>query len=87
MALFVVIALRHSRDQAMTVSEAMSLQAIASSAALHQRIDDLREVGMICVIYKGVDRRTKYLIPTEKGDHYLSMMGDFLRAHSRHLDE
>ena len=87
MALFVVIALKHAHDQTMTVSDAMALQDIASSAALHQRIDDLREAGMICVIYKGSDRRTKYLKPTEKGDKYLCMMGDFLRAHSSHLDE
>jgi len=87
MALFVVIALKHAHDQTMTVSDAMALQDIASSAALHHRIDDLREAGMICVIYRGVDRRTKYLKPTEKGDRYLSMMGDFLRAHSNHLDE
>jgi len=80
MVLFVAIALKHSSGQAMTVSETMALQNIASSAALHQRIDDLREAGMICVIFKGLDRRTKYLIPTDKGNRYLEYMGQLLRS-------
>jgi DNA-binding MarR family transcriptional regulator len=80
MALFVVLATKHAEGQAMTVSGTMALQHLASSAALHQRIDDLREAGMICVVYKGDDRRTKYLVPTDKGDRYLKLMGDLLRA-------
>lgn len=80
MVLFETIALKHSSDNAMTVSETMSLQNIASSASLHQRIDDLREAGMICVVFKGVDRRTKYLIPTDKGERYLEFMGQLLRS-------
>ena len=80
MALFLELAAKHALGQDMTVSGAMALQHLASSAALHQRIDDLREAGMICVVYKGVDRRTKYLVPTDKGDRYLKLMGDLLRA-------
>jgi DNA-binding MarR family transcriptional regulator len=80
MALFVVLALKQEQGQPMTVSDTMALQDLASSAALHQRIDDLREAGMICVVYKGTDRRTKYLVPTEKGDHYLKLMGELLRG-------
>ena len=80
MALFVAIALKHASGQAMTVSETMSLQNMASSAALHKRIDDLREAGMIFAIFKGEDRRTKYLIPTDKGYRYLELMGQLLCA-------
>lgn len=79
-ALFVVIATKHADGQAMTVSQAMGLPDMASSAALHKRIDDLREAGMICVVFKGSDRRTKYLVPTDKGNRYLQLMGDLLRA-------
>lgn len=80
MALFVVLAMKHADGQDMTVSDTMALQHLASSAAIHQRINDLREAGMICVVYKGTDRRTKYLVPTDKGDRYLKLMGDLLRA-------
>jgi DNA-binding MarR family transcriptional regulator len=80
MALFVAIALKDASGEAMTVSETMSLQNIGSSAALHKRIDDLREAGMICVIFKGENRRTKYLIPTDKGGRYLEFMGQLLCA-------
>jgi hypothetical protein len=35
---------------------------------------------MIGVVFRGKDRRTKYLVPTEKGERYLQMMGELLRA-------
>lgn len=78
LALFELIVVKHAQDQAMTVSEAMGLQHMASSAALHKRIDDLREAGMIDVIFKGRNRRTKYLVPSAKGDRYISFMGQLL---------
>jgi DNA-binding MarR family transcriptional regulator len=80
MVLFVVIATKHAEGQAMTVSQTMGLPGMASSAALHKRIDDLREAGMICVVFKGSDRRTKYLAPTDKGNRYLQLMGELLCA-------
>jgi DNA-binding MarR family transcriptional regulator len=80
MALFAIIALKHAAGQAMTVSEAMALRTLASSAALHNRIDDLREAGMICVTYKGHNRRSKFLIPTEKGMRYLQRMGQLMQS-------
>jgi DNA-binding MarR family transcriptional regulator len=84
LALFVVIALKHDQNQSLTVSDAMALQDLASSAALHKRIDDLREAGMIDLVFKGENRRTKYLIPTEKGNRYLKLMGQLLRTALRH---
>lgn len=85
MALFVLLAMKHAEGQAMSVSQTMALPGIASSAALHKRIDDLREAGMICVMFKGSDRRTKYLVPTEKANRYLSLMGDLLKADAQLL--
>jgi DNA-binding MarR family transcriptional regulator len=84
LALFVVIARKHAQGHPMTVSEAMGLQKMASSAALHKRIDDLREAGMICLIFKHTDRRTKYLVPSDKGEKYLKLMGQLLRLTYRH---
>lgn len=84
LAFFVVIALKHEQHQALTVSAAMALRKIASSAALHKRIDDLREAGMIHLEFKAKDRRTKYLVPTDKGNRYLKLMGQLLRIAARH---
>lgn len=83
MALFLTLAHHAEQGKPMTVSAAMSLQHIASSAALHKRIDDLREAGMIGVVFKGTDRRTKYLVPTDKGDRYLTLMGTLLQSAMR----
>lgn len=80
MVLFEIIALKHAQGNPMTISEAMSLQQIASSAALHVRIDNLREAGMIQVIFKNGQRRTKHLVPSEKGELYLQHMGELLQS-------
>lgn len=61
----------------------MALNHMASSAALHKRIDDLREAGMVCITYKGENRRTKFLSPTDKGERYLEFMGQLLRTASK----
>lgn len=53
-------------DERLTVTEAMSLVDLASSATLHRKIENLRKAGWITLEYKGEDRRTKYLEPTEK---------------------
>lgn len=80
LALFVVIALQHANGHALTISDAMSLKRMGSSATLHKRIDDLREANMICVTFKNKNRRTKYLSPSEKGDRYLKFMGQLIRT-------
>ena len=84
LALFAMVAITHARDESMTVSQAMALPNMASSAAIHKRIDDLREAGMINLVFKENDRRTKYLILTEKGNRYLKFMGQLLRHASKH---
>lgn len=76
LAVFEIIAIRHAADQSMTISEAMALTRIASSATLHKRINDLREMGMIDIIFKGKNRRSKFLIPSIKGEAYLAFMGE-----------
>lgn len=83
--LFMQLATQHAKGQAMTVSEAIFQPDMASSSVLHKRIDDLREAGMICVMYKNKNRRTKFLVPTDKGNQYLQLMGDLLRAAPRQL--
>jgi DNA-binding MarR family transcriptional regulator len=83
LALFVMVALKHDMHQSLTVSDAMALQDLASSAALHKRIDDLRAAGMINLVFKENDKRTKYLVPSETGNRYLKFMGQLLRTSSK----
>ena len=53
-------------DDRLTVTEAMSMTDIASSATIHRKLENLRVAGWITFDYVGKDRRTKYLTPTEK---------------------
>jgi DNA-binding MarR family transcriptional regulator len=53
-------------DDRLTVTEAMSLADLASSATLHRKIDNLRKAGWITLEHVEGNRRTKYLEPTEK---------------------
>ena len=47
------IALRHADNKPLTVTEAMTMGAIASPATLHRKIDDLREAGLIEQVFEG----------------------------------
>lgn len=80
MALFEIVALKHAQGQTMTISQAMALRHMASSSTLHVRIDDLREAGMIQVMHKESRKRSKYLIPSKKGEQYLQLIGELLRV-------
>ncbi|CAB4122727.1 hypothetical protein UFOVP33_43 [uncultured Caudovirales phage] len=55
-----------TRNDPLTVSEAMGMADIGSPATLHRKLDDLREAGLIEQIQIDGNRRTKYVIPTKK---------------------
>jgi DNA-binding MarR family transcriptional regulator len=69
------IAVAHTQGKPLTVTDAMSLSAIASPATLHRKIDALREAGLIDQIFEGTNRRTKYLAPTKAAAKYFDSMG------------
>ena len=62
----------------LTVTEAMSLAAVASPATIHRKLDVLREIGMIDTFFEGKNRRTKYLCPTPQAEKYFSQVGDVM---------
>jgi DNA-binding MarR family transcriptional regulator len=70
------IAIQHLDEKPLTVSQAMKLDAIASPATLHRKIDELREAGLIDLTFEGKNRRTKYLIPTKAAHSYFEKMSD-----------
>lgn len=70
-----VIAVNHSNGKALTVTEAMALNSLASPATLHRKLDALLEVGLIEQVFEGKNRRTKYLVPTKLADKHFSCIG------------
>lgn len=69
------IGVAHSNGEALTVTDAMSLRAIASPATMHRKLNDLLEAGLIEQAYEGKNRRTKYLHLTNKANTYFANMG------------
>lgn len=68
-----------ARHEALTVTECMELQELASPATLHRKLDDLREAGLIFQQYEGNNRRTKYLYPTQKALNHFSKLSEAMR--------
>jgi Fe2+ or Zn2+ uptake regulation protein len=74
-----VIFVRFAEQKALTVTEAMSLNNIASPATIHRKLDQLRELGMIDTVFEGKNRRTKYLVPTQAAHAYFDQIGQAMR--------
>lgn len=77
-ALFEAILLRWSQGNAMTVREAIGRAELGSPATLHKRLVRLRQADLITVEHTEGDRRSKLLIPTDKGLDYVSRFGSQL---------
>jgi Fe2+ or Zn2+ uptake regulation protein len=74
-----VVSLRHADAKPLTVTDAMQLQYIASPATLHRKLSTLLELGYIQFVFEGNNRRTKYIYPTAKTDHYFDDLGKVLQ--------
>ncbi len=64
------IAIRFFQESALTVTQAMALESIASPATLHRKISELIEAGWIKIAFFGANKRTKYLVPTAQMNHH-----------------
>ena len=73
-----LIALRHAQGNALTVTDAMAMSAVASPATIHRKLDALREAGLIDQTFEGKNRRTKYLVPTAVADAYFAKLGQVM---------
>ena len=71
-----VISIEQSQGNPLTVTDAMALQHIASPATIQRKIDQLRELGMIDTVFEGKNRRTKYLVPTQKAHDFFEKLGE-----------
>jgi hypothetical protein len=74
-ALFESVMLSWFEGKALTVRETIGQSALGSPATLHKRLQRL--IGQNLVISKrfGKDRRTKFVLPTDKGLAYLDWLG------------
>jgi len=70
-----VIAVHHAQEKPLTVTDAMALKSIASPATIHRKLDQLREFGMIDMVFEGKNRRTKFLVPTQAAHNYFEQVG------------
>ena len=69
------IAVRQHEGHTLTVTEAMALASIASPATLHRKLDALLDSGMIEHHFEGDNRRTKYVVCTDKAMKYFERAG------------
>ena len=72
------IAVADFQDQPLTISQIMAMTHLASPGTIHRRVESLRQKGLIELIYKDGNRRTKYIVPTEAANAYFEKMGDLL---------
>lgn len=63
----------------LSVTEAMSCKDIASPATIHRKLDLLLERGLIRHEYRDDNRRTKYLLPTNKARTYYDFLCESMR--------
>ncbi len=68
----------HQSGNALTVTQVMQLDTIASAATIHRKLDDLRESGLIQNTHQGSNRRTKYLTPTKLSLRYFEKVGKLM---------
>ena len=72
------IAIAHSEGTALTVTDAMALNAIASPATMHRKLTNLLDAKLIEQVFEGKNRRTKYLVPTAQASKYFEQLGKAL---------
>ncbi|MEN9619486.1 MAG: hypothetical protein RL406_1723 [Pseudomonadota bacterium] len=72
------IAVADFQGQPLTISQIMAMTHLASPGTIHRRVESLRQKGLIDLIYKDGNRRTKYIVPTDVANAYFEKMGDLL---------
>jgi DNA-binding MarR family transcriptional regulator len=75
-ALFEEVLLAWSKQAPLTVREIINIERLGSPATLHKRLTRLRAMDLVDATYRGNDRRTKYLSPTNKGLEFAKNLGE-----------
>jgi hypothetical protein len=77
-ALFEAIMLGWAQNSALSVRQAIGIEKLGSPTTLHKRLSRLREMELITVAGNVGDRRTKFLVPSDRG---LKLADSFGRAY------
>lgn len=73
-----VIVQKDAQNTPITVTELMKLEHLASPATIHRKMGALVNNGYATLEYKGDNRRTKFLVPTQKSDDYFDQLGKLM---------
>jgi DNA-binding MarR family transcriptional regulator len=72
------IAVQHSNELTLTVTECMRIKSVASPATIHRKITELINDGWVYTLFEGEKRRTKYLAPTLKATKYFEKVSKLM---------
>ena len=70
-----IIAVKHAAGEPLTAMKATMLPATASQSTMHRKLTMLLNMGMVKMVHKDNNRRTKFIEPTEKAEDRFSKLG------------
>jgi DNA-binding MarR family transcriptional regulator len=70
-----IIAVKHDAGEPLTAMKATLLPATASQSTMHRKLTLLLNTGMVKMVHKDNNRRTKFIEPTEKAEDRFSKLG------------
>lgn len=70
-----IIAVKHHAGEPLTAMKATMLPATASQSTMHRKLTMLLNMGMVKMVHKDNNRRTKFIEPTEKAEDRFSRLG------------
>jgi DNA-binding MarR family transcriptional regulator len=80
-----IIAVKHDAGEPLTAMKATMLPATASQSTMHRKLTMLLNMGMVKMVHKDNNRRTKFIEPTEKAEARFCQlgqaMGNLLASH------
>lgn len=69
-----------ARGEAVTVLQAMRIDAGVSPTTVHRKLKSLRRQGMILLEESETDNRIKFVKPTPKAERHLAQLGQCVKA-------
>jgi DNA-binding MarR family transcriptional regulator len=70
-----IIAIKHHAGEPLTAMKATMLPATASQSTMHRKLTLLLNLGMVKMVHKDNNRRTKFVEPTEKAEAHFCKLG------------
>lgn len=70
-----IIAVKHAAGAPLTAMQATMLPATASQSTMHRKLTMLLNMGMVKMVHKDNNRRTKFIEPTAKAEDRFCKLG------------